>query len=95
MCDGSTMDGLTRLVDRSLVVTDHSAGTRFRMLETLRQYAFERLAEAGEVSATARRHAEYFADVAARGEPGLRGPDQARWLGWLATEAGNLRAALP
>jgi predicted ATPase/DNA-binding SARP family transcriptional activator len=94
VCGGSTMDGLTRLVDRSLVVTDHTAGTRFRMLETLRQYASERLAEADETDGTARRHASYFADLAARGEPGLRGPDQGRWLEWLATESANLRAAL-
>ncbi|WP_203932878.1 BTAD domain-containing putative transcriptional regulator [Virgisporangium ochraceum] len=94
VCDRPVMDGLTRLVDRSLVVTDHTAGTRFRMLETLRQYASERLHEAGEAAATGRRHAEHFTDVAVRGEAGLRGPDQARWLNWLATEAGNLRAAV-
>src|SRR6185312_14354687 len=40
------------------------------------------------------RHALHYADVAARGEPALRGPEQGLWLAWLATEGGNLRAAV-
>jgi predicted ATPase/DNA-binding SARP family transcriptional activator len=85
---------LTNLIDRSLVVADHRHGARFRMLETLRQYGRERLADAGEAQRLATAHAAYFTEVAERGEPKLRGPDQGRWLRWLAHERDNLRAAL-
>jgi predicted ATPase/DNA-binding SARP family transcriptional activator len=93
--DGSSVVGLlSGLVDRSLVVTDHHGSARFRMLETLRQYAQERLAEAGEHDRFTTAHAAYFTSVAEHGEPQLRGPDQGRWLRWLAEERDNLRAAL-
>jgi len=85
---------LGNLVDRSLVVADHRGGARFRMLETLRHYGRDRLAEAGEKDRMAGAHARYFVGVAEQGEPGLRGPDQGRWLRWLADERDNLRAAL-
>ena len=84
---------LAGLVDRSLVVTDHQSN-RFRMLETLRQYAHERLAEAGEEDRMATAHASYFTMVAEQAEPALRGPDQGHWLRWLAEERDNLRVAL-
>ena len=85
---------LADLVDRSLVVADHREAVRFRMLETLRHYAAERLAQADEDGPVARAHATFFIEVAERGEPQLRGPQQGRWLGWLATEQDNLRVAL-
>jgi predicted ATPase/DNA-binding SARP family transcriptional activator len=89
---------LATLVDRSLVVADHRdtarETVRFRMLETLRHYASERLAEAGEVHRVAHAHAAYYTEVAERGEPLLRGPEQGRWLRWLDTERDNLREAL-
>jgi predicted ATPase/DNA-binding SARP family transcriptional activator len=85
---------LGNLVDRSLVVADHRHGARFRMLETLRHYGRERLAEADEADRVATAHARYFTEVAERGEPELRGPGQGRWLRWLADERDNLRAAL-
>jgi pimeloyl-ACP methyl ester carboxylesterase len=85
---------LADLVDRSLVVADHREAVRFRMLETLRHYAAERLAQADEDGPVARAHAIFFIEVAERGEPQLRGPQQGRWLGWLATEQDNLRVAL-
>jgi predicted ATPase/DNA-binding SARP family transcriptional activator len=85
------LDVLSRLVDRSLVVAE--AG-RFRMLETIRAYAEERIDEVGERSAQARRHAAFFADFAARAEAKLRGPDQRAWLDRLRVEEANLRQAL-
>jgi predicted ATPase/DNA-binding SARP family transcriptional activator len=94
--DRSTIVGLLAgLVDRSLVVTDHHGSVRFRMLETLRHYAQERLAEVGEADRAAAAHARYFTLVAERAEPQLRGPDQGRWLDWLAEERDNLRAGTP
>ncbi len=85
---------LAALVDRSLVVADHREAVRFRMLETLRHYAAERLAEADEAEHTARAHATHYTEVAERGEPLLRGPGQGRWLRWLDTERDNVRAAV-
>ena len=84
---------LVRLVDRSLVVVDHAAGGRYRMLETVRHYAFARLSEAGEVERFAQAHAEDVVDVAEGAEAELRGPDRPRWLRWLRHEGDNIRAA--
>jgi predicted ATPase/DNA-binding SARP family transcriptional activator len=100
VCDGAGIDRadvvglLAALVDRSLVVADHRAGVRFRMLETLRHYAAEQLAQAGEDDRVAWAHATYYTEVADRGEPRLRGAEQGRWLEWLTTERDNLRVAL-
>jgi len=89
---------LAALVDRSLAVADHQNTARhtvrFRMLETLRHYAAERLAEAGEHERVARAHATYYTEVAERAEPQVRGPGQGRWLQWLDTERDNVREAL-
>jgi predicted ATPase/DNA-binding SARP family transcriptional activator len=85
---------LAALVDRSLVVADHREAVRFRMLETLRHYAAERLREAGEHDRVARAHAAYYTAVAEQAEPQLRGADQGRWLRWLRTERDNLRVAM-
>jgi predicted ATPase/DNA-binding SARP family transcriptional activator len=85
---------LAALVDRSLVLADHREAVRFRMLETLRHYGTDRLAEAGEREQAARAHATYYTEVAEQGEPLLRGPDQGRWLRWMTVERDNLRAAL-
>lgn len=88
------IDRLTRLVDRSLVIVDRGATTRYRMLETIRQYAREKLIEAGEVAALADRHFAAFADLAAASESALRGPAMVDWLDRLDADAENLGAAL-
>ena len=63
MSTGELADGLDDLVRRSLVVADvRGDETRFRLLETLKLYALERLAEADETETVARRHAEWYAD---------------------------------
>jgi len=87
-------DRLARLVARSLVVVDRGAATRYRMLETIRQYAREKLIEAGEVAALADRHGAEFAALAIEAEPGLRGPAMIDWLDRLDAEAENLGSAL-
>jgi non-specific serine/threonine protein kinase len=89
------LDVLTRLIDKSLVqVRKCNGDTRFSMLETIRQYASEKLLEANESEATRRRHLDCCLKVAEESEPQLQGPEQARWIERLDAENGNLRAAL-
>jgi predicted ATPase/transcriptional regulator with XRE-family HTH domain len=96
----SILDGLTSLIDQSLV--QQAAGVtpgaspepRFTMLETIREYALERLAEHGEEELLRRRYASYYLTLAEQGEQGLQGPDSRRWLDRLETEHDNLRAVL-
>jgi tetratricopeptide (TPR) repeat protein len=64
------------------------------MLETIHEYAHERLTERGEAPATQQAHTIYFLELAERAEPQLRGPDQVAWLDRLDEEQANLRAAL-
>ena len=92
---GDIVDILGQLVDKSLVsVADRDAGTRYRLLQTLVDYGRERLTEAGEAEATRDRHLSWMVEFAAAAEPGLRGPDQARWIRRLGRELDNGRAAL-
>jgi predicted ATPase/class 3 adenylate cyclase len=88
------LDRLSRLVDRSLAIVDRGPSTRFRMLETIRQYAREKLMEAGEVEALADRHFAAYAALAAAAEPELRGPGMTDWLDRMDADAENLGAAL-
>ena len=87
-------DGLTRLVDRSLVLADRDTTTRYRLLETIRQYAREKLIEAGEASGVADRHLAVYAELAAEAEDPLHGPAMVDWLDRLDDELDNLGAAL-
>jgi predicted ATPase/DNA-binding SARP family transcriptional activator len=89
------LDLLTSLVDKSLAVYDDQSGEgRYRLLETVRQYARDRLLEAGEVEAVRSRHLGFFLRMAEETEPELYGPEQAAWLERLGREHDNLRAAL-
>jgi len=88
---------LTRLVDKSLVVVEeHGGATRYRMLETIRQYAREKLLEAGEaeVKGVRGRQLQFFLELAESAEPALRDADQLTWLARLDVEHDNLRAGL-
>ena len=89
---GSGLDALTQLIEKSLVALDAESG-RYRLLETVRQYAQERLAESGEADATRDRHLAFFAALAEQARPGLVGPQQSQWLARLDAERENLLAA--
>ena len=92
---GDVLEGLSRLVDRSLVfVIQREGEVRYRLLATVRQYAGERLAASGEEQALRRRHAGFFLDLAESAEAAMKGPGQEDWLDRLEAELGNLRAAL-
>ena len=88
------LDVLTRLVDKSLVTVDRSAQTRYRQLETIRQYARERLVAGGEADVVLRRHRDFYVALAEEAEPHLHGPQQMEWLDRVAAEHDNARAAL-
>jgi predicted ATPase/DNA-binding SARP family transcriptional activator/tetratricopeptide (TPR) repeat protein len=92
---GSVLDVLDRLVKQSLVVADPAGEqTRYRMLETLRQYADDRLTDADEREQFAGAHAAFYVELGERAEMGLRGSSQARWVRVVREEHPNLRAAL-
>ena len=92
--EAGIVDVIAALVDKSLVVASGQRHVRYRLLETVRAYAAERLAEAGEDATTAARHADYFLALAERAEPELRGPDQITWLDLLAAEHDNCASAI-
>jgi predicted ATPase len=85
------LDGMVRLVDRSLVVAAGGEPARFRMLETLRAYGQERLVEAGEAETLSGRHVIWFRDLAERAA-GHR--TSLRWLRAMDADYDNLRVAL-
>ncbi len=88
------VDGLSRLVDRSLVIAEHGTSTRYRMLETIRQYAREQLIAAGEVEALSDRHLAVFAALAIEAREPLHGRTMVDWLDPIDAEIDNLGAAL-
>jgi predicted ATPase/transcriptional regulator with XRE-family HTH domain len=89
------LDLLAHLVARSLVVMEAQEGAgRYRMLETVRQYAADRLAESAEAATLARRHAGHFLELAEQAEPSLMGPSRSQWMACLNVEQDNLRTAL-
>lgn len=92
----SVLDGLHALLDKHLVqcVAGGDDEPRFSMLETIREYALERLAERGEARLAQAAHASYFLELAAQAEPLLHGPDQIAWFDRLDEEHANLRVAL-
>ncbi|MCW3842618.1 AAA family ATPase [Micromonospora yasonensis] len=89
----AALDLLAALVDKSLLQRLDGPRPRYRMLETIREYGLERLAEEDEVAAARRAHAQYFLELSERAEPRLRGPEQLEWLPRLAAERENVLAA--
>jgi predicted ATPase/DNA-binding CsgD family transcriptional regulator len=92
---GGVLPILSRLVDKSLVSAEaaDSSSTRFRMLDTIREYALEKLQHGDEADAR-RRHARYFVEFSGRAAKGLRGSDSMPWLERLDEEQANVRLAL-
>ncbi|MGW3348701.1 BTAD domain-containing putative transcriptional regulator [Nonomuraea rubra] len=89
---GTDEDTLESLVDKSLL--ESAGGGRLRMLETIRAYGAERLAEAGERAGARHAHARYFLDLALEADPRLRRAEQLAWLPVLVAEHDNVLAAL-
>jgi predicted ATPase len=86
---------LGQLVDKSLVDTDQrEEGTRYRMLETLREYAGEELAASGDSEKAHRRHAEYFLALAEQSSSRILGYEEEYWLRRLDDELDNMRQAM-
>jgi non-specific serine/threonine protein kinase len=86
---------LTRLMDKSLVFqVDTGQGPRYRMLDTVRRYAEEKLRDSGEADEVRGHHLEWCLRLAEQAEPELQGPEQRLWLDRLEQEHDNLRAAL-
>jgi predicted ATPase/class 3 adenylate cyclase len=86
---------LGRLVDKSLCLIDgEGSDPRYRLLETIRQYGFEKLAETSEGQVVRARHRDFYLGFAEDAEPRLQGPEQVAWLQRLEADHDNLRAAL-
>ena len=90
------LDGVISLVDKNLLrrVEREDGEVRLAMLETIREYALERLAESDEEQAVRRAHADYYLALAEEAEPGLTTAEQMRWLDLLEREHNNFRTAL-
>lgn len=90
------LDLLTDLTEKSLVFVAGEAGgeRRYRLLETIREYAQEKLTESGEAEAVYALHRDWFLQFALTAEPQLQGQEQAQWMERLEADHDNLRIAL-
>ena len=93
--EAEAMEGLAGLVNKSLVNVEEQEGeSRYGFLETIRQYALEKLLEADEQAGARNQHLEYFSEYARRAEANRLTPEWLTWLNRLETEHDNLRSAL-
>jgi predicted ATPase/class 3 adenylate cyclase len=94
--DLDALEGVESLLEKSLLRREEGVGgeSRFVMLETVHEYAREKLEESGEAEAIKRAHAEYFLTLAEEAQPRLRTTEDREWLEHLEAEHDNLRAAL-
>lgn len=93
--DAPRLELLSLLVDKSLVMVQQESGeARFDLLETIRQYASEKLRDSGASEAMQRKHARYYLAFAEQGKQELEGPQQRLWLERMERDHDNLRAAL-
>jgi predicted ATPase/DNA-binding SARP family transcriptional activator len=94
--DLDAVEGVETLLRNNLLTTERTRGDepRLGMLETIREYALERLAARGDGDDVRRRHAGFYLQLTEQAEPGLIGPRQREWLERLDTELDNIRAAL-
>ena len=89
------LDLIESLIEKSLVMLDdRDEGMRYRMLETIRDYAREKLEQSGELDATLARHCDHYFVMAKAANQGLEGPEQADWVWRIEAELDNLRAAV-
>jgi predicted ATPase len=91
---GDVLELLTALTEKSLVVADSNESPRYRMLGTIKEYAWQQLAEYGEADLARQAHLDYFTELAETAEPHLRRAEQLEWLAILAAEHDNIGAAL-
>jgi predicted ATPase/DNA-binding CsgD family transcriptional regulator len=94
--EAEVLNLLSLLVNKSLVLADHLSGgeTRYRMLETIRQYALEELYRSGESERLRKRHFDWVAWLAVEAEPNLYSGERSVWMRKLKADHANLRAAL-
>jgi predicted ATPase/class 3 adenylate cyclase/Tfp pilus assembly protein PilF len=93
--DDGALDSLLNLVEKSLVSFEKtSEQSRYRLLEVIRLFAAERLAESGRIPLIHRRYLQFYNHLAQQAAQGLRGAEQAAWLARLDAEYDNLRTAL-
>ncbi|MEH0981478.1 BTAD domain-containing putative transcriptional regulator [Micromonospora sp. CPCC 205556] len=85
---------LTALVEKSLLLTEGDSAPRYRMLGTIKEYAGQRLAEAGESDLARQAHLAYFTGLAETAEPHLRRAEQLEWLATLGAEHDNISSAM-
>ena len=88
---GASLDGIASLVDKNLL---RRSGDRYWMLETIREFASERLVQLDDVVELRNRHVTYFVELAERARPELHARDASEWLDRLDTEHANLRASI-
>jgi predicted ATPase/class 3 adenylate cyclase len=94
--DGDILDGLMALVDQSLIKVEETAegDSRFRLLDTIREYAGEQLQSDGELDMVRARHRDWYVALAAQAAGEMSGADQRRWLDRLELEHDDIRAVL-
>ena len=100
VCAGDAVEGeqvlelLTALTEKSLVIAEGDRAPRYRMLDTINEYARQLLAEAGESDLARRAHLAYFTELAETAEPHLRRAEQLEWLATVEVEHDNISAAM-
>lgn len=93
--ESEVMDLLSSLADKSLLIVDTTGrNARYRLLESIRQYARNRMAEVEDVDTWRRRHLERYLALAEEAEPHLMGPEQRQWRARLEAEHDNFRTAI-
>lgn len=94
ICAADPLEGISSLLDKSLIERQGDATQRFRMLQTIHQYARERLLESAQAMDVARRHADYYRRLVEAAESEFVGADPAACVARLAPDQDNIRAAL-
>ncbi len=91
---GEVLELLTALAEKSLLLTEGDSAPRYRMIGTIKEYARDRLAEAGEADLARHAHLAYFTGLAETAEPHLRRAEQVEWLATLEAEHDNIGSAM-